>query len=226
MATSTSGVIWSKKAGDLIYWDWGGGRYYGRLKIDWRILSTDPVNNTTTLTFTGYFKAYRASDDVEISNSGRTIKAIQLAIYDTPYSSSGGNSKIGDVYKFDHLSASYNENWLSYNNYLIKDLISNPSYVLENKTITIPHGTGTTKDIYICLWGFLGYSNWDYDMSNVNIKVTLPAIERDPLVRIKKDSSTWVKGIPYVKVNNTWKKATEVYVKTSSGWVSAEKGSI
>lgn len=201
-------------------WTENGIPYKTRIKITWGIDSTDPVNNTTTLWFTGTFESTQSSNP----NYGRGIRGAQVALYHKSYEIyDSGTNKIGDAYYFGPTGATTT---YTYNGDIIFDW-TNPSYKLSRRTITVPHGTEATKDVYICVWFQIGANTWNDN--SVDNHCVLPALERDPLVNVKTSSTTWKSGVPYVKINSTtWQKATNVYVKTdSTTWKEVkEKGSI
>lgn len=203
--------------GQTFYTPWlyySDGGYSTRVKITWGIDSTDPINNTTTLWFTGTFES-------DSTRYGRGVRGGQVALYHKSYTDYGsGTNKIGDAYYFYH-SGSTGSNY-TYNGDIIYDW-QDTSYTLYNRKITVSHGTGTTKDIYICVWFRVG-SN-DENNNAVDMHVVLPAVERFPKLRVR-NGSNWSTGTVWVRNGSGWTQAKEVYVRNGSNWVATtDRGS-
>lgn len=219
MATSTSGEFYTEP---WIWWNWGSGDYKCRVKLSWEIVSTNPTANSTTIKISGVVQIYDSNDNFKY-DSGRGFRAAQVAFYNTPYVSSGTNSKINskDLYFFDRGSLLVPESGYLYNGYYIKDW-NNTSYILKDVTFEIPHGESDTKDVYMCAWFKVGGNTWN--ISSVNNLFTLPTVKRDPLIKLN-IGGTWKSGIPYVNIGGTWKKADNVYVNIDGTWKEiADKG--
>ena len=199
--------------GETFYTPWlAYSNYSTRVKITWGIDSTDPINNTTTLWFTGTFES--------TSNLGRGVRGGQVAIYHQSYEDYGsGTNKIGDAYYFFNSGSTSD---YTYDGDIIYDW-KVPSYTLNKRKITISHGTGTTKDIYICVWFRVGTDS--ENNNKVDMHVVLPALARAPRIEVH-NGSGWVSGKPYVHNGSGWVEAKEVYIHNGSNWVATtDRGS-
>lgn len=169
------------------YEDYWGVPYETWIEITWKALETDPVNNTTTLSFTGKFYSTQTYNP----NLGRGIRWAQVTVCN----GSSTSDVIGTVYSFQNSTSS-----ITYNGNIIFDSL-NTSYKLENKTITISHGTGTTKDINICVRFGIGTTSWNN--TSTNNQYTLPAIPRSHMVYVR-DGNEWKKGKLHVYNGSQW----------------------
>ena len=189
--------------------DWPSYPYQCRVEIQWKALENpDPVNNTTTISFTGYFRSTQKSNP----NLGRGVRKARIAVY----SDSNRTELIGVPFEF-----SYGTAGVIWDGYYVANSPT-ATYKLQDKTLVVPHGNGTTKDIYISAEFAFGQST--YNSTSYNNAYTLPAIDRNHMVYVR-DGAEWKKGKIYVHNGSQWvapaigaSSNRGVYVWNGSEW--------
>ena len=172
---------------DRTGWTESIGYYECWVDVSFKIDSVDPVNNTTTLSFTGTFRSTN-------KNWGRGVRVARLTVCNSTTASDTTGTP-NPAYYFSYGSAN-----IVYDGEAVYNS-NNSSYKLKDIKVVIPHGEGTTKTIYINAQFAFGQST--YNSTSYNNAYTLPAIDRNHMVYVR-DGSQWKKGKIYVHNGSQW----------------------
>lgn len=197
-----AGASYTANAAATLYAQWNTGSATETRTTNPRITMPAAISraNGSTTGYTVTFNVNGGSSSHNAVTSTRTI-TYTFGGWNTNSSGTGTNYSASTAYTFSENDTLYAK-WT-------------PSYT--NNAITLPTPTRSG-------YKFLGWATTSTASSGTtgsytpSSNITLYAIWEALATMFVKVSSTYKAGAPYVKVNNTWKKAIGVYVKVGNQW--------
>lgn len=197
-----AGASYTANAAATLYAQWNTGSATETRTTNPRITMPAAISrvNGSTTGYTVTFNVNGGSSSHNAVTSTRTI-TYTFGGWNTNSSGTGTNYSASTAYTFSENDTLYAK-WT-------------PSYT--NNAITLPTPTRSG-------YKFLGWATTSTASSGTtgsytpSSNITLYAIWEALATMFVKVSNTYKAGAPYVKVNNTWKKAIGVYVKVGNEW--------
>ena len=197
-----AGASYTANAAATLYAQWNTGSATETRTTNPSITMASAITRANDST-TGYTVTFNVNGGSSSHNSVTSTRTITYTFvgWNTNASGTGTNYSASTAYTFSENDTLYAK-WT-------------PSYT--NNAITLPTPTRSG-------YKFLGWATTSTASSGTtgsytpSSNITLYAIWEALATMFVKVSNTYKVGAPYVKVNNTWKKAIGVYVKVGNEW--------